>query len=113
MVNQGQRIEASRFKRAPRFNRQIPLRYRIPGEPRWHVGTTENISLSGVLFRGLHPLQSNSPIQLSFVVHSKLSAKAIGVIICDGHVVRTEPPSRGASAMGFAAKISDRHFLPA
>ena len=38
--------------RAPRFSLRLPIRYRTVGEPAWHDGTTENISRSGVLFRG-------------------------------------------------------------
>src|SRR5580700_886196 len=38
--------------RAQRFNLHLPLKYRPLGEPDWRDGTTENISRSGMLFRG-------------------------------------------------------------
>src|SRR5581483_1087399 len=43
--------------RAQRFNLHLPLRYRKLGEQSWRKGTTENISRSGLLFRGEEVLQ--------------------------------------------------------
>src|ERR1700757_4746552 len=37
--------------RAQRFQLHLPLRYRRLGEAQWHIGTTENISRSGLLFQ--------------------------------------------------------------
>src|SRR5580693_43962 len=45
--------------RAQRFQLHLPLRYRRLGEQQWHVGTTENISRSGLLFAGDELLQPN------------------------------------------------------
>ena len=46
------RVEPGRsLRRAPRFNVRLPVRYRMPGEERWHLGVTENVSQTGILFR--------------------------------------------------------------
>src|SRR5581483_8833518 len=46
--------------RAQRFNLNLPLRYRLLGEENWRLGTTENISRSGLLFRAEEMLQPSS-----------------------------------------------------
>jgi len=38
--------------RAIRFGLQLPLRYRLIHDHRWHVGVTESISSTGVVIRG-------------------------------------------------------------
>src|ERR1700751_5725844 len=54
--------------RAQRFQLHLPLRYRRLGEAQWHVGTTENISRSGLLFQSDDVLQPNSQLEINLVL---------------------------------------------
>src|SRR6202790_168412 len=54
--------------RAQRFYLQLPLRYRRLGEKEWHVGTTENISRSGMLFEADELLQPAAQLEINLVL---------------------------------------------
>jgi hypothetical protein len=45
--------------RAPRFQMQLPLHYRCPGQQQWHAARTLNVSRSGVLFQVLEALEGH------------------------------------------------------
>jgi len=96
--------------RAPRFALREALRYRVPGQRAWHKGETKNISRSGVLFEGQHQLEPNTPVEMSFLVRSQFSDRAVAVILCAGCVVRTAKPPSGPPAL--ATRIWDYRLLP-
>ena len=96
--------------RAPRFNLQESLRYRVPGRLGWHEGQTKNISRSGILFEGQHRLGPNTLIEMSFLVRNQFSDRAVAVILCAGRVVRTVKLPGGPAAL--AVRISDYQLLP-
>ncbi len=54
--------------RAPRFAIQMPVRYRVCGQVNWYEGRAENISRSGVLFRGQRIIEPLTSIEMSFVL---------------------------------------------
>jgi hypothetical protein len=99
-----------RPQRAPRFNLRKTLRYRVPGQPGWHIGKTKNISQSGVLFEGERSLGPNTPVKMSFLVRDRSSGQAVGVILCAGHIVRTAESLGGPAAL--AVKICHYQRLP-
>lgn len=51
----------SSASRAQHFNLQLPLKYRLLGESVWRNRTPENISRSGMLFRGEETIQPQHP----------------------------------------------------
>src|SRR5439155_984010 len=51
--------------RAQRFNLHLPLKYRLLGEDDWRDGTTENISRSGLLFRGEEAIAPNAQLEIN------------------------------------------------
>lgn len=75
-------------QRAHRFTLQIPVRYRLGGEKGWRHGETENISGSGVLFRGHCAAEAGAPLELCLMLPA-LSSGAAAQVICRGVIVRS------------------------
>jgi PilZ domain len=93
--------------RAQRFPIRGAMRYRIRGEKLWREGVAENISVSGMLFRGEHFVKPNTPIEVSFVLPGKQRSGESGAkVVSHGIVVRsTVSPGESGTAM-MAAKIT-------
>lgn len=98
-------------KPAPRFALAIPLQYRVQGQLSWHDGRMENISRSGVLFRGQHPVQPDTPVEVRFALPTKLNNEPATEVICSGRIVRTVQASGTTSLPGFAARILGYRFV--
>jgi len=97
--------------RAQRFGIQMALRYRRSGESKWWNGTTENISRSGVLFRGEIFAEPQTPLEMSFVLPDENFGVRPAEVFCRGVVVRSEHP-RDARAFPFlASTISHYRFV--
>jgi hypothetical protein len=96
--------------RARRFNLHLPLRYRQVGEQRWIEGTTENISRSGLLFRGEEALQPNAKLEISLVLPAEIAGLAATEVICRGEVVRSIEGNQVGVSPALAAKILQYHF---
>lgn len=88
---------------ARRLPLQTLLRYREIGDTDWSEGQTENISRSGILFRGPQIGEPNSAIEM-VVMFPETDAGPGGRAFCSGHIVRLG--SRDASGMSLAARIS-------
>ncbi len=105
------RREAGTALPAPRFNLEIPLRFRALEENGWREGRTENISRSGVLFRSEHVLEVGTPVEMSFGLPTELSEEKAGAMaLCRAQIVRRVPPSATDARSGLAATISEYHF---
>ncbi len=98
-------------ERAPRFALQLPLRYRAQDELRWHEGKIENISRSGVLFRGEHPIEPDTPVEVSFFMPATVPNESPAEVICLGLIVRTVQTSSTATLSAFAASILEYRFI--
>lgn len=96
--------------RAQRFQLHLPLRYRRLGESQWHLGTTENISRSGLLFRGDDVLQPNSQLEINLVLPTEIAGLSGTEVVCRGEVVRTVDPQGSAVSPALAARILQYHF---
>ena len=95
--------------RAQRFQLHLPLRYRRLGEATWHVGTTENISRSGLLFQADETLQPNSQLEINLVLPAEIAGLSGTEVVCRGEVVRTIEP-QGSLSPALAARILQYHF---
>lgn len=93
--------------RAQRFALQVPLRYRTRGERAWRRGETENISSSGVLFRGENFVDANTSVDLCLVMPA-VNSDGAAEVICRGFIVRSMPPKDTEALCILAVKIS--HF---
>ena len=97
--------------RATRFPVRIPFRYRCPGEIEWTHGTTENMSCSGVLFRGAHLIPPESALEMNFVLPPALAGEASQEVACNGYVVRAVQAARPGEPPAFASKLLDCAFI--
>ncbi len=96
--------------RAQRFQLHLPLRYRRLGEQQWHVGTTENISRSGLLFEGDELLQPNSQLEINLVLPAEIAGLSETEVVCRGEVVRTIERKGETLSPALAARILQYHF---
>jgi hypothetical protein len=77
----------------------------------WYQGTTENISQSGVLFRGPQPLPSNALIEMVFEMPEEISGQKNSSVLCQGRVIRAKDVRETEEDVGLAASILDYKFL--
>ena len=91
--------------RARRFHIDAPLRYRTCGEQEWHEGKIENISWSGMLFRGKQVIEPCTPIEMSFVLPAKVRDELPALVLCSGRVVRHVKPSTDDGLLTLGARI--------
>jgi hypothetical protein len=96
--------------RAQRFQLHLPLRYRRLGEKDWHVGTTENISRSGMLFEADEALQPNSQLEINLVLPQEIAGLSATEVVCRGEVVRTVERRGNTLTPALAARILQYHF---
>jgi len=96
--------------RAQRFHLHLPLRYRRLGEKEWHVGTTENISRSGMLFEADELLQPSSQLEINLVLPAEIAGLSATEVVCRGEVVRTVEPKGDTLSPALAARILQYHF---
>jgi PAS domain S-box-containing protein len=101
--------------RAPRFQLQLPLKYRRLDEDKWHEGETRNISRSGMLFQGdglLQPqlLLPNVQLEINLVLPAEIAGLSATEVVCRGEIVRTVSPAGEQMPPALAAKILQYHF---
>ncbi len=96
--------------RAQRFQLHLPLRYRRLGETQWHLGTTENISRSGMLFQADELLQPSVQLEINLVLPAEIAGLAATEVVCRGEVVRTVEPHGETLSPALAARILQYHF---
>jgi DNA-binding response OmpR family regulator len=96
--------------RAQRFKLNLPLRYRQMGQRDWHVGTTENISRSGVLFRAEELISPNVQLEINLVLPPEIAGLASTEVMCRGEVVRTVEAETPSMSPALAAKILQYRF---
>jgi PAS domain S-box-containing protein len=96
--------------RAQRFQLHLPLRYRRLGENDWHVGTTENISRSGMLFGADEPLQPSAQLEINLVLPAEIAGLSATEVVCRGEVVRTVERNGATLTPALAARILQYHF---
>ena len=96
--------------RAQRFYIQLPLRYRRLGEKEWHVGTTENISRSGMLFEADELLQPAVQLEINLVLPAEIAGLSATEVVCRGEVVRTVERRGETVSPALAARILQYHF---
>ncbi len=90
--------------RAKRFILQVPLRYRVTGEEKWRHGETENISSSGVLFRGDYFVTLNTLVEICLRM-PVMSTEGAAEVVCRCVIVRAMHESKMDDLPSLAAKI--------
>ena len=92
-------------KREPRSTIQGPIIYRQTSGLIWHNGALENVSASGVLFRGEKALLIDTPIEMSFALPPASGAKCGTQIFCWGKVARCAAPAGSDERAVLAARV--------
>lgn len=98
--------------RARRLKLDLQLRYRVNNTSTWCEGTVDNISQTGLLFRGPQHLPVNALIEMVFEMPEEISGRKNSNVLCQGRMIRsketTEEPN---SDIGLAASIVDYRFI--
>jgi hypothetical protein len=87
------------------------MKYREVGTAAWHRGTVENVSQTGVLFRGAGALPENAEVELQMEMPREISGLEHAQVIARGMVVRSVPPENGKGKAAIAAGIWDYRVL--
>ena len=112
MVLDGAKLMSlSGSSRARRYEIGTPIWYRIRGEREWREGTTENISISGVLMRTSHALEPDTSIEMRFLLPVELEGEFAAEVFCRGLVVRSSGSPAAAGSSVIAARILHSRFL--
>jgi hypothetical protein len=110
MSSSTRQIDRSAERRsAPRVPIRMRVRYREPGDGEWIEGLTENISRSGILFRGQPIGEPRAALEMIVILPETAQGPG-GRALCDGHIVRLVSKD-GSGPMAFAAKISSYRFV--
>jgi len=96
---------ATSVMRNTRFPLRTPLFYRILGERKWFVGTTVNISKSGVLFEAEESPDPGTHIEMRFSLPVQTRNGPGATVTCRGVIVR----SAGHAVL--AAKFSSSRLV--
>ncbi len=101
-------------QRAERIATQLQLHYRTSGELNWYEASTENISRTGVLFRGERLLEVDTPVEMKFETLWLPPVEPAGIadVFWRGSIVRTVLPTASDARAVLAAKISQSQFVP-
>jgi hypothetical protein len=97
---------APQIPRAERFARPATILYRRAGDVRWREGRTENISRSGVLFRGMEPVELQAPVEIVMDLPAEVAGAGAGMSLGRGRIVRQQPEEHDVLT-AFAATIND------
>ena len=97
--------------RARRFGIQMRLRYRLNGGTKWWNGTTENISRSGVLFRGEEFAEPKTPLELTFALPKEILGGRPAEVTCKGTVIWSERPREQGKLPFLATTISQYRIV--
>lgn len=100
--------------RARRLKLDTPLRYRVKNLGSWYEGVIENLSQSGLLFRGPQCFPNNTLVEMVFEMPEEISGQKNSTVLCQGRVIGArdaEDKSNLQETGGLAASILDYKFL--
>jgi len=106
--------------RARRLKLDLALRYRVNNTSIWYEGTIDNLSQTGLLFRGPQQLPVNALIEMVFEMPEEISGQKNRNVLCQGRVIRSrdqagkdqeKDPETEVSAGLLAASIVDYKFI--
>jgi len=89
---------------------RLPLRYRSGESSAWVNATTENISVSGVLFVTDHLEAPETPIEMDVRLPTEILGGGASRVICQGRIVRTVAATEGGKA-AMAATIANYELV--
>jgi hypothetical protein len=75
--------------RARRLRLDVAMRYRVNNTSTWHEGIIDNLSQTGLLFRGPQQLPVNALIEMVFEMPEEISGQKNRNVLCQGRVIRS------------------------
>ncbi|MHB8652819.1 MAG: PilZ domain-containing protein [Terriglobia bacterium] len=97
--------------RATRFALQFPVYYREQESTAWFEGRTENISQTGLLFRGAFPLRLQTTVELKLDLIAAMKFEVPAQVHCKGEVVRVEENLATEFPAAVAIAIKDYRLI--
>jgi len=100
--------------RARRLKLETPVRYRVKNLGTWYEGTIENLSQSGLLFKGPQRFPNNTLVEMVFEMPEEISGQKNSTVLCQGRIIRAKDKATTASESetgALAATILDYKFL--
>ncbi|HET8666988.1 MAG TPA: PilZ domain-containing protein [Terriglobales bacterium] len=100
--------------RERRLRHRVPVLFRINGSEEWLEGATDNVSRSGLLFRGECVLDVGTSLELVFEMPRELSGQNAARVFCRGSVVRVVPAAevrKRKQSFLIACSIDDSEFI--
>ena len=104
-------MSASERRTSRRFNMNLPMSLRIPGEkaPIETRAETRDVSFRGLYFTMNSKLEAGSPLEFVLTLPKEVTMAGDVHIRCFGEVIRVD---RQDDRCGVAAKIDRYEFLP-
>jgi PilZ domain-containing protein len=97
--------------RARRLKLQTQVRFRVKNLGHWVQGIIENISQSGVLFRGPEQLPANALVEMVFEMPEEISGQKNSNVLCQARIIRSKDAQDNEKGIGLAAAILDYKFI--
>jgi hypothetical protein len=98
--------------RARRLKLHTPVRYRAKHQTSWYQGVIENLSQSGMLFRGEQSLPQNTLVEMIFEMPEEISGQKNSSVLCQGRVIRAQEKRDSEDPVPIAVSVLDYKFLP-
>ena len=111
MTTHSSMAQASYVPRARRYQIEAPVLYRRPGQVDWTEGRSENISSSGILFRGNRVLETGMSVELGFKFFAERNGGEGAVVMCQAQIVRSVLPPLRDAPPALAARILAYWFV--
>lgn len=96
--------------RARRLHLEIELKYRARSAAQWHSGTIQNISQSGVLFRGAGEVCGDE-VEMIFEMPKEIAGQEGRKVLCSGCIVRSPGAADADGLFNYAVSIRYYKFL--
>ncbi len=97
--------------RLQRFPIQLPMRYRYAGAFQWYRGVTDNISCSGMLFRGPVTMEPMAPVEVRVTLPRQMTGEAAATMLCGGFIARVIEQQPSLEEAQLAATFTNYRLL--
>jgi signal transduction histidine kinase len=100
--------EGPKSVRLRRFPLHLPLQYRPAGGVEWFTGESENVSCSGVRFRGRVRMEPLTPVQVRIPLPQEIVGEGAAILLCGGYIVSAAADRQATEADMAAAFVEYR-----
>lgn len=97
--------------RVKRFDLDVPAKWRVHGEQRWHSAIAKNASTSGVLVCGAERAEIGTELEVWILTHT--DKRNVADIVCDSIVVRCQEEHTRDLPFSIGMKLQHYKLRPA